>query len=435
MAPLGDRSGALLAEARQALVGGCLGRFLPPDWAQVVPAYGSGSRLVDVDGRELLDYMMGYGPLILGHSHPAVVAAVVEQAQRGSHFYFLTEQAVRLAETVRRLVPAAERVRFVSSGSDAVQAALRLARAFSGRRKILKFEGAYHGTSDFAQHSVSARPVPEYPRAWPESAGIAQSATADVLVAPFNDLETTARIVAEHAGELACVIAEPIQRTIPPRDGFLQELRRITAEHGVLLVLDEVITGFRLGLGGAQELFGVRADIACYGKILGGGYPLGAVAGRADVLDLADPRRAGRADAAVVSGTLNGNPLCCAAGLATLQVLEASRPYELLARRTARLKDGLREIGARYGLPIQTSGVGSVFQAVFADEEPTDGATLERANWARTNRFSLEMIARGFLLFRVTFLSIAHTDEDVDRTLEAADVVVRDLSLSVRRQP
>ena len=375
--------------------------------------------------RSYLDYLMGYGPLILGHAHPAVVNAVTAQVSRGSHFYLVNEPAIALAKAVRRVVPNAERVRFLGSGSEAVQAALRLARARTGRSKVLKFEGAFHGTGDYAQHNVVPAAKPDFPHARPDSAGIPPAVSGEVLVAPFNDLETTGRIIAAHATDLAAVLVEPLQRSIPPKPAFLEGLSRITSEHGVQLIFDEVITGFRLALGGAQELYGVRADITCYGKVLGGGLPLAAIAGRADVMDLADPRRYGASDYAIVSGTLNGNPLCCAAGLATLAELEQTSPYAGLASRAHRLRSGLRELGARHGFAIQTPGAGSVFQVLFAEEEPFDGVSLAQVNWPRTNRFSLEMIARGFLLYRVAFLSVAHTDADIDRTLEAAEDVLK----------
>ncbi|MGH7268096.1 MAG: aspartate aminotransferase family protein, partial [Candidatus Rokuibacteriota bacterium] len=275
----------LLATAARYLPGACLGQTaLPPELAFVVD-HGEGARLVDVRGRVYLDYVLGSGPLLLGHAPPAVVTAVQAQAAKGSTFHWLSEPAIRLAEEVCRAVPCAEQVRFVSTGTEATMFAGRMARAFTRREKILKFEGGWHGLHDYAMvgnwRIPSERPYPSPP---PDVGGIPRGALESVLVAPFNDLETTAAVAARHADDLAAIIVEPLQRAIRPRPGFLAGLRELAHRHGALLIFDEVVTGFRLAYGGAQERYGVVPDLAVYGKALTAGFALAAIAGRADVM-------------------------------------------------------------------------------------------------------------------------------------------------------
>ncbi|MBA2450905.1 MAG: aspartate aminotransferase family protein [Chloroflexi bacterium] len=417
------RHTALLEDADRYLPGGAFGLFRLPDEVRFVPREGRGSKLYDVDGREYVDYLLGSGPLILGHAHPAVVQAVSEQAARGSHFYLPSKPAIRLAEELSRAAPCAEQVRFVGSGSEATFFALRLARAFTGRDKILKFEGGYHGVGDYAQYSTAPHGPVDYPLAHPESAGIPRVLDEQVLIAPFNDLETTTRLIAEHAAELAAVIVEPLQRSIPPAPGFLPGLRAASREHGVLLVLDEVVTGFRLAWGGAQEHYGVECDVAAYGKALSGGYPLAAVAGRRDVMALCDPRRSGSTDYAVISGTLSGNPLAAAAGLATLAELRQPGVYERLHAVGNSLRDGLAEVGRKVGLPLHAPGEGPVFAPVIGEGEIADARDLARADARATYRFGVELVREGILFTPGSkmYISTAHTDADVDRTLVAAE--------------
>ena len=406
----------LLGSAHRLLPGGSLGLFRLPDEVAFVARSGQGARLRDVEGREYLDFLQGYGPLILGHAHPAVVTAIQERAALGSHFYLLNDEAIRLADELVAAIPCAEQVRFCGSGSEATFFALRLARAFTRRSKVLTFEGAFHGTHDYAQ---------------PGTAGVPAALRDEVLSAPFNDLETAARLIAQHAGELAAVLVEPLQRCIPPRAGFLEGLRQASREHGVLLVLDEVVTGFRLAYGGAQEYYGVEADLACYGKIVGGGLPLAAVAGRAEVLALADVRRMRRPDYAMVGGTLAGNPLAAAAGLATLAELRRDGVYTRLHALGNRLRAGLEELGRRHGLPLQAGGEGPVFQPLITEVEPVDAVTQARADQLWTYRFGLEMVRRGVLLLRTAFPATVHDESDVDQALAVADEVLA--ALAARR--
>lgn len=417
----------LLEDAERYLPGGSLGLFRLPEDVQLVVREGRGSKLYDVDGREYVDYLLGSGPLILGHAHPAVASAVAGQAARGSHFYLLSEPAIRLAETVCQAAPCADQVRFVGSGSEATAFALRLARAFTGRDRILKFEGGYHGVGDYAQFSNHPHGAADYPQAHAESAGIPKVLAGEVLVAPFNDLETTQRLIAEHAAELAAVIVEPLQRSIVPQSGFLQGVRQASREHGVLLVLDEVVTGFRLAWGGAQEYYAVECDLAAYGKAISGGYPLAAVAGRQEVMAGCDPRRSKAADYAVISGTLSGNPLAATAGLATLAELRRPGVYQRLHAVGNRLRNGLVEVGRRVGLPLQAPGEGPVFQPLISEHPVTDARGLARADAQATFRFGVELVRAGVLLTPGSkmYLSTAHTDDDVDRTLEAAERALR----------
>ncbi len=421
----------LLQDAERLLPGGALGMFRLPDDVRMVIREGRGSKLYDVDGREYLDYLLGSGPMILGHCHSAVVEAMSQQVARGWHFFQPTEPTIALAEKVVRAAPCADQVKFVGSGSEATMFALRLARAFTGRDKIMKFEGGYHGVSDYAQFSTASNGVVtgggDYPRGRPSTAGIPRVLYDQVLVAPFNDLETTTRLIAEHAADLAAVIVEPLQRSIAPRDGFLEGLRGVAREHGVLIVFDEVVTGFRLAWGGAQEYYGASCDLAAYGKALSGGFPMAAIAGRRDVMALTDPTHATSSNYTVISGTHAGNPLGAAAGLATLAELERPGVYERLHAVGNRLRAGLAEVGSRVGLPLQLPGEGPAFQPVISEHPVHDAADLARADQAATSRFGIEMLREG-VLYSVgskMYVSTAHTDADVDRTLEAAERALR----------
>ena len=293
-------------------------------------------------GRTYLDYVLGSGPLLLGHAHPAVVRAVQEQVARGSTFHWLSEPSIRLAETVVGAVPCAEQVRFVSTGTEATMFACRMARAFTRREKILKFEGGWHGFHDYAM--VGNWRVPSeapYPHPGPDIGGIPGAPLDSVLVAPFNDLATTERIATERRRDLAAIIVEPLQRSIRPRPGFLAGLRDLAQRLGALLIFDEVVTGFRLAYGGAQEYYGVVPDLAVYGKALTCGFSLAAIAGRADVMATADPARKGSLDYAALSGTLSGNALACAAGIAALGELRRPGVYERLHALGERLRSGI----------------------------------------------------------------------------------------------
>jgi len=405
----------------QAVLGGALNSFVLPESHAIVLSHGLGSRVVDVDGRAYIDYVLGSGPLILGHAHPAVVEAVSRQAALGSTFYTLTPAAIELAEEIVRAVPCAEVVKFVSSGSEATFHALRIARTYTGRTKVLKFEGGFHGTHDYALMSAFPAEPSDFPVPRPDSAGIPPQVADTVLVSRWNDLEGTRALIEQHAEELAAVICEPLQRALPPEPGFLSGLRELTAKHGIVLIFDEVVTGFRLAYGGAQERYGVVPDLATFGKALSGGYPLAAVAGRREIMAVTAFDRRGRGEPfAYLSGTLNGNPVAAAAGLATLAVLRQPGVYEHLYRITSQLTTGLRELAAARGVPLQVIGDGPVFQVVFAEEVPRDYAGLLRADRERAVRFGLACLERGLFVNpgEKFYVSLAHSDEDVERTLD-----------------
>jgi glutamate-1-semialdehyde 2,1-aminomutase len=425
---LETRSRELLAAARTVLPGGCLGQnTLPPELSFVVTR-GEGARLVDVRGRTYLDYVLGSGPLLLGHAHPALVRAVQEQVARGSTFFWLSEPSIRLAEAVVQAVPCAEQVRFVSTGTEATMFACRMARAFTRREKILKFEGGWHGLHDYAM--VGNWRVPSeapYPHPGPDVGGIPRGALESVLVAPFNDLETTERIAT--GSDLAAIIVEPLQRAIRPRPGFLEGLRQLARRLGALLVFDEVVTGFRLAYGGAQEHYGVVPDLAVFGKALSAGFSLAAIAGRADVMATADPARKGSLDYAALSGTLSGNALACAAGVAALGELRRPGVYPRLHALGERLRSGLARRAARLGVPLQAIGDGPLAQVLFVDPaaDLASDRALRAADGGKAARFAVECLRRGIFTLPHTklYLSLAHTEADVDWTLDAMEEALR----------
>jgi glutamate-1-semialdehyde 2,1-aminomutase len=421
----------LLRKAERFLPGACLGMMsLPPDLRMVL-VRGEGSKVHDAAGKEYIDYMLGSGPLLLGHAHPQVVEAVQRQAAAGSTFFALNEPAIRLAEAIAEAVPCGEAVRFQTTGSEATFAAIRLARAATGRDKVLKFEGGWHGGHDLGQLSGAPGRAFPFPEAVPDCDGIPAGSAHDVLVAPFNDAAATAALVEQHHRAIAAVIVEPMQRALRPEPGFLEALSTMTRRYGVVLIFDEIVTGFRLAWGGAQERYGVVPDLACYGKVIGGGYPVSAVVGKADLLRQADPGQKGRGKYCFLSGTLTGNPVACAAGLATLAVLRQSGVYERLHAVSQRLADGLRRAGAASSVPLQVLGDGPVLQVYFTDHQPLrNHRDLLRADKNRAVRFGLEMIRRGVYCTPggKLYLSLAHSDEDIDRTVEIAQEVLKTLS-------
>lgn len=428
----GTRTSALeaeeLATAYQVLPGGALGGNALPDDIRFVFSHGEGARFFDTSGNEYIDYCLGSGPLILGHAHPAVVRAVAEQASRGTHFFaYLNEPGIRYAKKIVDLLPCAEKVRFTTSGSDATFHAIRLARGFTGRDKLLKFEGGYHGHHDYAQLSTTPRRAVNYPTPLPDSAGIPEAVRDLMLVAPYNDLDAAADIIASHAHELAAVIVEPIQRIISPQPGFLAGLREVTARHGVVLIFDEVVTGFRYALGGAQQYFGVTPDLCTLGKIAGGGTPVGAVAGRADILDQCDPRQKGEDGFVYQNGTLNGNPLGAAVALATLAELERPGVYEALFATAESLRAGVSDVLRRNDMPAICFGDGPMWHVLFADEVPHNHRDVMAADGKALVRFDHELIRQGLFVLPGTrrFISLVHGPRELDDTFAAVDRACR----------
>ena len=427
-APASARETGELETAHEVLPGGALGGNALPEDVRLVFSHGLGARFHDRSGNEYIDHCLGSGPLILGHAHPAVVGAVAEQAGRGLHFFaYLNEPGIRLARKIVDLVPCAERVRFTTSGSDATFHAIRLARAFTGRDKVMKFEGGYHGHHDYSQLSTTPKRAVNYPSALPDTAGIPEAVRALMLVAPFNDLEAASTIVAAHAHELAAVIVEPIQRIISPLPGFLEGLRAVTAAHGVPLIFDEVVTGFRLALGGAQEHFGVVPDLCALGKIVGGGTPVGAVAGRAEILDQCDPRHKGEAGFVYQNGTLNGNPLGAAVALATLAELERPGVYERLFSTAAEMRAGVADVLRRNGMPAICVGDGPMWHILFTDKVPRDHRDIMAADGQALLRFDYELIRQGLFVLPGTrrFVSLAHGPRELEESFAAVDRACR----------
>ena len=410
-----DSERDLVDTARRVLPGGGFGN-VP---YEIVIAGGRAGRVWDVSGNEYVDYLLGSGPMLVGHAHPEVVAAVQEQLARGTTFFANNEHGIRLAAEIVDAVPCAEKVRFVSSGSEADLYAMRLARAYTKRDKILKFEGGYHGMSDYGLMSLSPRRSSNFPRPIPDSAGIPRSLRDEMLVAPFNDLETVASLVREHRQELAGIIVEPLQRVIPPKPGFLAGLRKLATDNGMLLIFDEVVTGFRFAYGGAQEYYGVVPDICTLGKTIGGGFPLAAIAGRADIMAHFDKGSVGEDDFMMQVGTLSGNPIAAVAGLKTLEILKRPGAYDRIFANGRALMDGYGSILQDAGVQARVSGDAPMFDIVFTDREVTDyrSSLGDQDAMKRCNGLLRE---RGVLKGESKYyVSLAHTDEDIRFTLDA----------------
>jgi glutamate-1-semialdehyde 2,1-aminomutase len=416
--PRTNAEATLLATAAKRLPGGVLGSMRLADDLAFVVERAKGSRIRDVSGREYIDYLLGSGPMFLGHAHPAVTGAVTEQLDKGTTYFLVNEPAIALADEVCRAVPCGDQIRFTSSGTEATFFALRAARAFRQRDKIMKFEGGYHGSHDYALMSQTPKSPKAFPAPVPDSGGIPHAIEGEVLVAPYNDLATVEALLAVHGHELAAVIVEAFQRLIPPREGFLPGLRALTQRHGIPLIFDEVVTGFRFAYGGAQEYYGVTPDLATYGKIVGGGFPLAAVAGRAEIMSGFDPRREGSRDFVSQVGTLNGNPVAAAAGLATLAELRKPGVYDRVRRIGGALMAGLADLAQRTGVTAQIVGEPSVFDILFTDVPIVDYRATLTNDGARLRRFNEECLRLGVLKgHSKLYVSVAHDEADVERTL------------------
>ncbi len=418
-----DRSSeedALLEKAMRLLPGGVLGGYYAPQELAFIVREARGARLYDLSGREYIDYILGSGPLVLGHAHPAVLAAVEAQLRKGTTYFQLSEPTLALAEEVCRAVPCAEQIRFCSTGTEATFLALRLCRAWRKRDRILKFEGGFHGTHDYSLMSVGPRAPKAFPAPTPDSAGIPHAIQAEVLIAPFNDLAETEAIIETHHRDLAAVIMEPFQRLIAPERGFLEGVREITRRRGVPLVFDEIVTGFRFAYGGAQEYYGVVPDMTALGKIVGGGFPLAAVVGRRDIMRHLAPDLDGTPEFVAQAGTLNGNPIAAAAGLATLTELKKPGTYQRLFATGARIKDGLQQAARTAGQRAQVAGEAPVFEIYFTERPIIDYRATLTADRALHTAFTRELIRRGVVKAAQKFyVSLAHGDEEIERTLDA----------------
>lgn len=390
-------------------------------------ASATGAFLTDVDGNRFLDYVGSWGPMILGHAHPVILDAVHAAVDRGTSFGAPTEAEVLLAERISRAMPAVPVVRLVSSGTEAVMSALRLARGFTGRDLIVKFDGCYHGHSDSllskAGSGMATLGIPDCP-------GVPASLAALTLNLPFNDASAVEALFRARGDEVAVVVVEPVAGNmgcVPPRPGFLETLRRCTERHGALLLFDEVMTGFRLGYGGAQSLYGITPDLTTLGKVVGGGFPLAAYGGRADIMSHIAP-----SGPVYQAGTLSGNPVAVAAGLAQLELLEDGKAYAALEALGQRLEVGLNQAAASAGVAAQVNRVGSMLTSFFTADPVANFDDARKSDTARFGRFFRGMLERGIYLapsqFEAAFISAAHTPADIDRTVEAAAECLSELA-------
>jgi glutamate-1-semialdehyde 2,1-aminomutase len=416
------RSEELFLRAKAVIPGGVsspVRAFKAVGGTPLFVARAEGARIEDEDGRSFVDYVGSWGPMILGHAHPAVLAAIHDAASRGTSFGAPCALEVELAERVVRHVPSVEKVRFVSSGTEATMSALRVARGFTGRRKILKFDGCYHGHADSllvsAGSGVATLGIPGSP-------GVPEGTVADTLVVPYNDVPAVRQVVAAHGSDLAAIIVEPVcgnMGTVAPKTGYLEALREITRRNGTVLIFDEVMTGFRLALGGAQQLYGLRPDMTCLGKIVGGGLPAAAYGGRADIMATVAPE-----GPVYQAGTLSGNPLAMAAGAALLDLLARPGTYEALETRGARLEEGLRRAARDASATVAINRVGSMITVFFCAGPVVDYATAKASDTRQFGRFFQAMLERGVYLppaqFEAAFVSLAHGEAEIDLTVAAA---------------
>jgi glutamate-1-semialdehyde 2,1-aminomutase len=381
-------------------------------------AKGEGCYLWDVDGNRFIDFVCSWGPLILGHAHPEVVAAVKEAVERGTTYGAPTELEVALAEKIQQAFPSMEMLRLVNSGTEATMSAIRAARGYTGRKKIVKFEGCYHGHADYLLVKAGSGAATF---GIPDSAGVPEGTAQDTIVLPYNDIEAFNKTMDAMGEEIAAVIVEPIagnMGVVLPKPEFLSALRQQTEKHGIVLIFDEVITGFRVAYGGAQSLYGIKPDMTCLGKIVGGGFPLAAYGGRKEIMQTVAPL-----GPVYQAGTLSGNPVAVTAGLKTLEILERYNPYPELERRTKQLTQVISEAAKEAGVPVQINQIASMFTVFFTDQPVVDYASARRSDTQRYARFFHALLERGVYFppsqFEAAFLSTAHDDEALSFAQEA----------------
>lgn len=417
-----DNSSRMFEEAQCYIPGGVnspVRAFKSVGGNPVYIAKGEGSRITDVDGNSYIDFIGSWGPLILGHAHPKVLAAIQEAAVLGTSFGAPTERETEMAKLVCEIVPSVEVVRMVNSGTEATMSALRLARGYTKRNKIMKFEGCYHGHADSllikAGSGVATLGLPDSP-------GVPEATAVNTITVPYNDLESVKLAFENFGADLAAVIVEPIagnMGVVPPQPGFLEALREITQQHGTLLIFDEVMTGFRVSRGGAQELYGITPDLTTMGKVIGGGLPVGAYGGKREIMQQIAP-----AGPIYQAGTLSGNPLAMAAGLTTLQELGQPGAYEKLEALSARLAEGLAENARKLGIPYTLNRVGSMVCLFFTDTPVVNYDTAKTADLDKFSAYFRYLLEEGVMIppsqFEGMFVSLAHTEEDIERTIDAS---------------
>lgn len=417
-----EKSTQYFAEAQTYIPGGVnspVRAFKSVGGNPVYISKGEGSRIFDVDGNSYIDYIGSWGPLILGHAHPKVLAAITEVAALGTSFGAPTYRETEMAKLVCEIVSSVEVVRMVNSGTEATMSALRLARGYTKRNKIMKFEGCYHGHADSllikAGSGVATLGLPDSP-------GVPEGTALNTITVPYNDLESVKLAFESYGEDLAAVIVEPIggnMGVVPPQPGFLEGLRAITEQYGTLLIFDEVMTGFRVALGGAQQLFGITPDLTTMGKVIGGGLPVGAYGGKREIMQQVAP-----AGPIYQAGTLSGNPLAMAAGLSTLQELSKPGAYEQLEKLSARLGEGLADNAKRLGIPHTLNRIGSMVCLFFTDTPVINYETAKTADLERFSAYFSHLLDEGIMIppsqFEGMFVSLAHTEEDIERTIEAS---------------
>lgn len=419
--------------ADRILPGAGLGSYSLAEEIRLIYSHGKGSRMWDVDGNEYIDYVGGAGALILGHSHPAVIEASKAQLDRGAHMFgSLNDVAVTLAERLVKDIPCAEKIAYATTGSEATAYAMRLARAFTGRSKILKFEGAYHGNHDYAIVSTFPKQTGNYPQGAADSYGQPDATVSTMLVCPYNDLDTLQKIVAEHGNDIAAIFVEPVQRIIPAEPEFLPGIRQICDDNGILFVLDEVVTGFRLSYGGAQEWYDVKPDLSTHGKVIGGGGPMSCIAGRADVIELCDPNRKGQQGYTYFNGTLHGNPVAAAATVAMLDELGKPGTYERMNGFADELCRESQKVLDQHGIPAIAQNTGSLWQILFMDKTPRNQADILASDQSSMRKLDTLLMKQGqYVLPGVRrFVSAVHTELDMEVSLRGLDLACREFNKS-----
>ena len=427
---MSERSRDLFSQARQVIPGGVnspVRAFKSVGRDPVFVASAGGCQIFDVDGKSYIDYVGSWGPMILGHAHPEVIAAIKDAADRGTSFGAPTENEVLLAQKIVQGVPSVEMVRLVNSGTEAVMSAIRVARAYTGKDKILKMAGCYHGHDNSMLVKAGSGAIT---LGIPDSPGVPAALAQLTLTVPYNDLAAVEQVLRKEAGQIACLIVEPVagnMGVIPPAPGYLQGLRDLTSQYGVLLIFDEVITGFRLAFGGAQSVYGVIPDMTCLGKIIGGGLPVGAYGGKRQIMEIVAP-----SGPVYQAGTLSGNPLAVAAGLKTLELLEDDAVYAHIDQITGQLCRGLQDQLQEFRIPCQLNRVGSLFTLFFTQKKVTDYDSAKSADTERFSRYFRVMLEEGIYLppsqFEALFVSMAHTEREVEKTLEASERALHSLS-------